>query len=143
QHVARVFNAVTADFGSLQNAFHFVGQSDDGALGVNVLHGATNNGAFLVQGGVVGERIVFQLLDAQVDALALPIDRQDHGVQLVALVEATHGFVTGFVPGDAGQVNQAVAAVVQPTEATEIGDRLDGAGDAVALVELTRALFPR
>jgi hypothetical protein len=32
QNVARVFNAVTADFGGFQSRFDIVGQNDDGAL---------------------------------------------------------------------------------------------------------------
>ncbi len=39
-------------------------------------------------------------------------------------------------------MNQTVDAAVQTNEDTEIGDRLDGAGDAVALVELAREVFP-
>src|SRR5690606_35276698 len=106
-------------------------------------HNATNDGALVVDRDVVAERIVFQLLDAQGDALALRVNRQDDGFQLVALLEATHGFFADFVPGDVGQVNQAIDAAVQTNEDTEIGDRLDGAGDLVTLVELTGEVFPR
>lgn len=96
-----------------------------------------------MQGRVVGERIVFQLLDAQGDALALRVDRQDDGFQLVALLEATYGFFADFVPGDVGQVDQAVDTAVQTDEDTEVGDRLDGTGDTVTLVELAGEVFPR
>src|SRR5690606_17124352 len=65
------------------------------------------------------------------------------GFQLVALLEAANGFFDHFVPGDVGQVNQTVDAAVQANEDTEIGDRLDGAGDLVALVELAGEVFPR
>ena len=40
-------------------------------------------------------------------------------------------------------MNEAVDAAIQTNEDTEIGDRLDGAGDFVALVELTGEIFPR
>src|SRR5690606_25228400 len=79
QDVARVFNTVAADFGGLQGAFDLFGQGDDCALGVHFLDGTGDDGAFLVQGNEVGERIVFQLLDAQGDALALGINGQDDG----------------------------------------------------------------
>ncbi len=46
-------------------------QNDDGAFGVNFFHSAFNDGAFVVLLNVLGERIAFQLLDAQGDALAL------------------------------------------------------------------------
>lgn len=71
QDVARVFNAVTADFRGFQGSFDLVAQVDDGALGVYFFHNATDDGALVVDGDVVAERIVFQLLDAQGDALAL------------------------------------------------------------------------
>src|SRR5690606_41005951 len=119
QYVARVFHAVTADFGGLQGAFDVVTQGDDGALGVNFLDGTGNDGAFLVQGNKVGERIVFQLLDTQGDALALGVNGQDDSFQLVTFLEATHGFFADFVPGDVGQVNQTVDAAVQTDEDTE------------------------
>src|SRR5690606_18852379 len=142
QHVARIFNAVTADFGGFQSTFDLVSQGDYSALGVNFLDGTGDDGAFLVQRNEVGERIVFQLLDAQGNALALWVNRQDDSFDLVALLETTYGFFANFVPGDVGQVNQTVDAAVQTNEDTEIGDRLDGAGDLVALVELAGELFP-
>ncbi len=40
-------------------------------------------------------------------------------------------------------MNQTVDAAFQADEDTEIGDRLDGAGDLVALVEAAREIFPR
>ena len=82
QDVASIFNAVTADFGGFQSAFDVVCQSDDGAFGVNFLDGTGDDAAFLVQRNEVGERIVFQLLDAQGDALALRVNRQDNGFDL-------------------------------------------------------------
>ena len=54
-----------------------------------------------------------------------------------------YGFFAGFVPGDVGQVNQAVDVVVQTNEDTEIGDRFDGAGDLVIFVELIGEVFLR
>src|SRR3546814_8075086 len=45
QHVARIFNAVTADFGSFQSGFDIVAEIDDGAFGVNFFHGTANDAA--------------------------------------------------------------------------------------------------
>src|SRR5690606_30837422 len=142
QHVARIFNAVAADFGRLQRAFDLVSQGNYCTLGVNFLDDTVDDGAFLVQGHEVGERIVFQLLDTQGDTLTLWINRQDDSFDLVTLLETAYGFFTDFVPGNIGQVNQSVDAAVQTNEDTEIGDRLDGTGDLVALVELAGKLFP-
>lgn len=69
QNVTRIFNAVTADFGGFQSRFDIVGQGDDGAFGVNFFHDALNDCAFVVLLDVLGERIAFQLLDTQGDAL--------------------------------------------------------------------------
>ena len=56
QNVARVFNAVTADFGSFQSGFDVVGQGDDGAFGVNFFHDALDDSALVVDSNEVGER---------------------------------------------------------------------------------------
>lgn len=39
-------------------------------------------------------------------------------------------------------MNQTVDAAVQADEDTEVGDRLDGTGDLVTLVELAGEVFP-
>ena len=99
--------------GSLQDTFDVVAQVDDSAL-VSTSFTVPRTMLPFSCRDVVGERIVFQLLDAQGDALALQVDRQDDGFQLVALLEATYGFFADFVPGDVGQVDQAVDAAVEP-----------------------------
>src|SRR5690554_267466 len=45
QHVARIFNAVTADFGGLQGTFDVVTQGNYRTLGVNLLDGTGNDAA--------------------------------------------------------------------------------------------------
>ena len=72
---------------------------------------------------------MIELLDAERDALALRVDRQHHGLQLIALLVATQGLLAGLVPGDVGEMDQAVDAAVQADEDAEVGDRLDLAGD--------------
>src|SRR5690606_16179939 len=53
------------------------------------------------------------------------------------------GFLARQVPGDVGQVNQAVDAAIQADEDAEIGNRLDLAGEAVALLVCRGELLPR
>src|SRR5690554_504258 len=142
EHVARIFNFVTADFRSLQNSFNLVGQGNDGRIGINGLNRTSNNGAFLVQLNEFCERIAIQLLDAQGDTLTLRIDRQDNGVDLVAFLVLTYSFLARLVPGDIRQVNQTVDAAIQTDEDTEVSDGLDLTGDLVAFVELAGELFP-
>src|SRR5690606_24261433 len=142
QHVARIFNAVTADFGGLQGTFDVVTQGNYRTLGVNLLDGTGNDAAFLVQGNEVGERIVFQLLDTQGDALTLRTNGHDDGFQLGGLLRGAYGFCASPVPGEVGHVHPTVDAAVQTAGAPACGDGLDGAGDGVALFELAGEVFP-
>src|SRR5690606_14383492 len=89
------------------------------------------------------ERILLQLLDAQGDALALWINRQDDGFDFVALLVVANGFFAWQIPADVRQVNQTIDAAIQTDEDTEVSDGLDLAGNLVALVELGSELFPR
>src|SRR5690606_11042205 len=130
------FNAVTADLGGLQGAFNAIRQRDHGFLGFHGLHGATDDAALLVVTDVVHERIAGQLLDAERDALALRIDRQDDRFQLVALGVLAHSGFAGLVPADVAEVNQTVDVTFQTDEDTEVGDRHDVAADAVAFLVL-------
>ena len=70
------------------------------------------------------------------------IDRQHHGLQLVALLVAAQGLLAGLVPGDVGQMHQAVDTAVQTDEDAEVGDGLDLAGDVVALLVGDGELVP-
>ena len=143
QHVASVFDAVSADLGSLEHGHDISRQLDMGFLGVDFDDAARDDGALVVDGQELGDRVGLELLDAQRDALALRIDREDDRFRFVALLELTNGFFAGLAPGDIGEVNQAVDAAFQTDEDTEVGDRLDGTGNAVALVVTSAEVFPR
>src|SRR5690606_35083201 len=97
----------------------------------------------VVGGNVVVEGVAFKLLDAQGDALLVGVDGQNHGVDLVALLEVANGFLAGVAPGKIGQMHQAVDAAGQADKHAEVGDRLDGATDLVATLEVDGELFPR
>src|SRR5262249_36896710 len=117
-------------------------QADDGALRIHALDLAGDDGALFVRGGVVGERITGELLHAEGNALALGVDRQHHGFDLVALLVAAHGFLARLAPRKVRQVHQAVDAARQPDEHAEVGDRLDLATDLVALLMRYGEVFP-
>jgi hypothetical protein len=85
----------------------------------------------------------FHLLHAERDALALDVDGKHHRLELVALLELAHGLFPGLAPREIRQVHQAVDAAEQADEHAEIGDRLDAALDAVALLELAGEILPR
>src|SRR5487761_2669332 len=91
----------------------------------------------------LAERVLLELLDAEADALALRIDRQHHGLDLVALLEVAHQILAGGLPGNVGQVHQAVDAAFKPDEDAEVGDRLDAAADTVVLLVHGGEGFPR
>src|SRR5690606_24511855 len=116
---------------------------DRGAAGVDFLDHAGDDAALLGTGHVLADRILLQLLDAQGDALALRVDRQHHGLDGVALLDVADHALAGGVPGDGGQVHQAVDAAVQADEDAEVGDRLDLAGHLVALLVQGREGLPR
>src|SRR5450432_2428341 len=71
QDVARVFDAVAADFGSAQVAGDVVVELDLGAARVDRLHLAGDQRPAVVDRAVAGERIAVELLDAERDALAV------------------------------------------------------------------------
>ncbi len=89
------------------------------------------------------ERVLRQLLDAERDALALGVDRDDDRLDRLALLVAAHGFFAGDVPGEVGQVHQAVDAAGQADEQAEVGDGTDLAADLVAAVGVVGELAPR
>src|SRR5512139_3669266 len=140
---AHVFDAVTRNLGCAQIAFHVAVQLHGGALGFHGLDGALDDAALLVAGRVAGQRVAFELLDAERDALALEVDAQHDGFHVLALAEVAHGFFARHAPRQVGQVDQAVDAARQADEHAEVGDRLDRTADLVALLVVHREVFPR
>ena len=69
-----------------------------------------DDAALVVHGDEVGERVAFELLDAERNALALDVDRQHHGFDFLALLVVAHGRFAGSRPRQVGQVDQAVDA---------------------------------
>src|SRR5690606_25438284 len=106
-------------------------------------HPALDDGALRVLGDPGRERILGKLLDAERDALALRIDRQHHGFDLLALLVVAHRFLAGHIPGDVREVHQTVDAAGQPDEDAEVGDGLDLSAHAIAAVVVVRELLPR
>ena len=111
-------------------------------LGVDGLDLAGHDGALVVHGREGGERVGVELLDAQADALAVHVDGQHDGFDFLALLVVANGGFAGFVPGQVGQVHQAVDAGSQADEHAEVGDRLDRALDAVAALGVLREFLP-
>src|SRR5467141_326033 len=139
----QVIDAFARELGGAQISLDVAAKRDHRALGVDRLHLAADQAVLLVSGDEVGERVALELLDAERDALALDVDRQHHCLDFLALLEVLHRFLAGRRPRQVGQVHQAVDAARQADEDAEIGDRLDLALHAVALLVLAREVFPR
>ena len=60
-----------------------------------------------------------------------------------AFLVVAHRFLAGPVPGNVGQVHEAVDTARQADEDAEVGDRLDLAADAVAAIEALGEFAPR
>src|SRR4051794_4866085 len=143
QHVARVLDAVAADLGSAQVAGHVGVELDLGAARVDRDHLAGDRRAAVVDRRVGSERIAVELLDAERDALAVDVDGQHDRLDLLTLLVIAHGGFAGLVPREVGEVDEAVDARRQADEDAEVGDRLDGALDAIAALHRRAELFPR
>src|SRR6478672_10510114 len=132
--VRGVVHAIARDVAGGDVAFHAALELDGGALGVDFLHLAADDGTTGVARHVGAHRILLELLDAQADALAFRIDRQHDRFQRVALLVVAGDVLAGRVPADVGQVDQTVDAAVQADEDAEVGDRLDLARHLVVLL---------
>src|SRR5258706_4670079 len=143
QVVADVLDAVARDFGSAQVTLDVLFELDHRALGLDRLHDPLHDIPLVVGGHVVAERISLELLDAERDALALDVDGEHHGLDLVALLDRLDGFLARRLPGKVREVHQAVDVAGQADEDAEVGDRLDHALHLVALLVVHRELFPR
>src|SRR5688572_5061346 len=143
QVLAHVLDAVARDLGGAQVSLHVRGELDHGALRLDRLDDALHHRALVVRGDEVAERVAGELLDAERDALALDVDRQHHGLGLVALLQRLDRLLARRLPGEVGEVHQAVDVARQADEHAEIGDRLDHALHLVALLVVHGELFPR
>src|SRR6185295_1692835 len=68
--------------------------------------------------------------------------RRSSDLHFVALLEVLHRLLARQAPRQVREVHQAVDAAREADEDAEIGDRLDLALDAVALLELAREIVP-
>src|SRR6266436_1148314 len=69
----------------------------------------------------LGERIAFELLDAERDALLLDIDIEHHGLDHVALLEVVDHLLARQLPVEVGQMDHAVDIALEPEEQAELG----------------------
>ena len=83
--------------------------------------------------GEVGERVTGKLLDAERDAFAFGIDRENDSLDFITLLVVVNSLFAGFLPGEVGEVNEAINAAVKTDEHAEVGDRLDLTLDVIAL----------
>src|SRR5262245_54076645 len=68
--------------------------------------------------------ILGQLLDTQRDALVVDVDPEDHGLDVVALLEELRGVLDLLGPVEIGDVHEAVDPLLELHEQAEVGDAL-------------------
>src|SRR3982074_3277596 len=90
----------------------------------------------------LGERIAFELLDAEREALLLDIDIEHHGLDHVALLEIVDHLLARKLPVEIGQMDHAVDVALETQEHAELGLVLDFAFDRGADRELLYEHFP-
>src|SRR4051812_11296979 len=90
----------------------------------------------------LGERIAFELLDAERDALLLDVDIEHHGLDHVALLEVVDHLLARKLPVEVGQMDHAVDVALEPEEQAELGLVLDLAFDRRTHRELLDEHFP-
>src|SRR6266481_2729664 len=90
----------------------------------------------------LGERIAFELLDAERDTLLLDIDIEHHGLDHVALLEVVDHLLARQLPVEVGQMDHAVDIALEPEEQAELGLVLDLALDRRSDREFLDKHFP-
>src|SRR5699024_4200997 len=141
QHTTGILYPVPGNVRGTDVTADVIAQIDLGAARIHRADGAGHHTALGIGGDEFGQQTLCQLLDAQRNTLALGINGQDHGFDFRTLLVLTHDFIARFVPGQVGQVHQTVDIARQADEDTEIGNRLDLAGDMViALVVLGKVI---
>ena len=70
------------------------------------------------------------------------LDRENHRVHAIALLEQVGGVAHFFGPRHLGDVDQAFDAGLDLDERAEIREARDGAGDALARLDSARAPSP-
>src|SRR5438132_5746431 len=137
--VGALLAAVARQFGFADEARDAVGQHD---LDPGIDRAADRAGddlALLQLGHTLLERVGFELLDAEADALLLDIDIEHLDLDHLALAVIVHRILAGAVPVDVGEVHHAVDIAGQADEQAEFGDVADlaceGAADRMLLDE--------
>ena len=126
--------ASPAHLGNVDQTLDALLQLDERAVVGDRDHAPTHPAPHRVLGGDVLPRIRHQLLEAQRDALTIPVDVEDLDLEFLSDVGDLRG-VPDPAPGHVGDVEEAVHAS-QIDERTEIGDVLDDTLPNLADLEL-------
>ena len=89
-----------------------------------------------------GERIAFELLDAERDALLLDVDVEHLGLDLVALLVLLDHLLARALPVEIGEMHHAVDVAVEAEEQAELGLVLDLALDHACRADISRRTPP-
>src|SRR5205085_3391948 len=141
--VGALLAAVARQLGFADEAGHAVGQ---GHIDAALLDAADRRGHDIALLDLVDarlERIGFELLDAEADALLLDIDVEHLDPDHLALAVIVHRVFAGAAPIDVGEMHHAVDIAGQADEQGEFGDIADLALDRAADRVLLGKGFPR
>jgi hypothetical protein len=111
---AGIFDALDGDLGDVDQALDAVFDLGEGAEVGELGDLGVGDGA---RGVALGERLPRvggQLLDAEAEALVLDVDVEDDGLDLVALLVDLGGVADLLGPGEVGDVDEAVDALLDP-----------------------------
>src|SRR5471030_2014964 len=137
-----LIGALTRQFGPLDEGGEVgAGDLDLDAAFLDLEHLASDDRT-LLDVARLGERIAFELLDAERDALLLDIDVEHHGLDHVALLEVVDHLLARKLPVEVGQVDHAVDIALEPEEQAELGLVLDLAFDRRSDREFLDEHFP-
>src|ERR1700722_19603568 len=143
QYRTRIVHPIAAEFRGAQLALDAVAQVDHGTARIHVLDRALDDTALRILGNEGRERVLGKLLDTERDALALRIDRQHHGLDLLCLLVVAHRLLARLIPGVSRQAHHSIDLARQGDEDPEVGDRLDLPRDAIAAIVIFGKLLPR
>src|SRR6266702_523351 len=122
-HVARVLGPLLAQLGDVDQPLDAGLDLDEGAEVGELRHLPLQLRADRVALGERRPRIGLRLLDAEAEALVLDVDVQHHRLDHVTLLELLARVLDALVPGDVGDVHQAVDALLDLDERAVVGER--------------------
>ena len=141
--VRGILNMIAAKLADVDEAFDAIGDLGECAEFRDFRDLAIDDGAGRIHVGECFPGISGQLLDAEAEAFIFDVDVEDDSFDLIAAL-VDFGRIADFLcPADIGDMDEAVDAIFDTNEETEIGDIADFSDDACADGIFFFKKFPR